>query len=54
MDGLKMFGFIFALLAEIFVVGVAIDTHATLMYVVVTIQGINVIWQFLRVLEILP
>ena len=54
MNTFTLFGFIIALLAEIYIIGVTIKTKYGIMYIISTIQTLNVIWQFTRVLGLLP
>lgn len=51
---IKLFALILALIVEIWVIYVARETKSKLLIVFSIIQGLNVIWQFTRVIGILP
>jgi len=49
-----LFGFIFAVIVETYIIYNAIKHNSILLTIFAVIQGLNVIWQFLGVVGLLP
>ena len=54
MEALKKFCFILALICEIYIIDVAVETGSLIVCGLMVLQGLNVAWQFVRVLGLLP
>jgi len=49
-----LFVFLSALICEIYVIWVACEVKMRVTYIIAVLQGLNVIWQFIRLIGLLP